>query len=116
MIGRRACTCFTPFIPYTRRKALVFEGLSLSEFSDKERGRPLGRPLEAHAENREPLFFEASYIMPPPGGIIGAGFSSGSSATTHSVVRMFLAIEAAFCSAERVTRAGSMIPAFTRSS
>ena len=32
-----------------------------------------------------------------------------------SVVRMFLAIEAAFCSAERVTMAGSMTPALTRS-
>ena len=30
MIGRRACACFTPFIPYTRRKTLIFEGLSLS--------------------------------------------------------------------------------------
>ena len=40
---------------------------------------------------------------------------SGTSATIASVVRMFLAIEAAFCSAERVTIAGSMIPAATRS-
>ena len=49
--------------------------------------------------------------MPPP-----APFFSGLSATMHSVVRMFLAIEAAFCSAERVTLAGSMMPAWTMSS
>ena len=38
------------------------------------------------------------------------------SQTIASVVRMFFAIEAAFCSAERVTMAGSMTPAATRSS
>ena len=52
--------------------------------------------------------------MPPPAGI--AGFSSGLSATTASVVRNRAAIEAAFCSAERVTLAASVTPAFTRSS
>src|SRR5659263_162305 len=57
-----------------------------------------------------------SYIIPPPGGIMGAGFASGISATTHSVVRIFLAMDAAFCRAERVTSAGSMMPIFTRSS
>ena len=36
--------------------------------------------------------------------------------TIASVVRMFLPIDAAFCSAERVTMVGSMIPALTRSS
>ena len=41
---------------------------------------------------------------------------SGASATIASVVRMFFAIDAAFCSAERVTIVGSMIPALTRSS
>ena len=40
---------------------------------------------------------------------------SGASATIASVVRMFFAIDAAFCSAERVTIVGSMIPALTRS-
>ena len=39
----------------------------------------------------------------------------GISAMIASVVRMFLAIDAAFCSAERVTIAGSMTPASTRS-
>ena len=43
------------------------------------------------------------------------GSFSGISATTHSVVRMFFAIEAAFCSAERVTIVGSITPALTRS-
>ena len=41
---------------------------------------------------------------------------SGASATIASVVRMFFAIDAAFCSAERVTMVGSMIPDLTRSS
>ena len=48
--------------------------------------------------------------MPPDGSPIGAAFS-GLSATTASVVRKSAAIEAAFCSAERVTFAGSRIPA-----
>ena len=52
--------------------------------------------------------------MPPP-GMAGASFS-GLSATTASVVRNSAAIEAAFCSAERVTLAASMTPIFTRSS
>ena len=50
-----------------------------------------------------------SGIPPPP------PFVSAISATIASVVRMFLAIEAAFCSAERVTIAGSMMPSLTRS-
>ena len=41
---------------------------------------------------------------------------SGTSATIASVVRMFLPIDAAFCSAERVTIVGSMMPLLTRSS
>ena len=40
---------------------------------------------------------------------------SGASATIASVVRMFFAIDAAFCSAERVTIVGSVMPALTRS-
>ncbi len=53
--------------------------------------------------------------MPPsPPGIAGADFS-GLSAMTASVVRKSAAMEAAFCSAERVTLAGSMMPAATRS-
>ena len=47
--------------------------------------------------------------MPP--GMAPAFSRSGASATMASVVRMFFAIEAAFCSAERVTMAGSMMPA-----
>src|SRR6478672_13150075 len=43
---------------------------------------------------------------PPP----MAGAFSGLSATTASVVRNSAAIDAAFCSAERVTLAGSMMP------
>src|SRR5450759_3032491 len=51
---------------------------------------------------------------PPPPGIAGAAFS-GLSAMTASVVRNSAAIDAAFCSAERVTLAGSMMPALTMS-
>ena len=60
----------------------------------------------------------APYIMPLMSGIPPpppAGSFSGTSATIASVVRMFLAIDAAFWSAERVTIAGSMMPAATRS-
>ena len=58
-----------------------------------------------------------AYIIPLMSGIPAPAFSfSGASATMHSVVRMFFAIEAAFCSAERVTIVGSMMPALTRSS
>ena len=56
--------------------------------------------------------------MPPaPGPPAAAVFfsSSLSSATSASVVSIRPAIDAAFCSARRVTLAGSMTPAFTRS-
>src|SRR6266851_1078837 len=59
------------------------------------------------------------YIM-PPGGIPPipppAPFSSGLSATIHSVVSSKLATDAAFWRALRTTLVGSMIPAFIRSS
>ena len=51
--------------------------------------------------------------MPP--AMPAPAFSAGS-ATTASVMRMFFAIDAAFCSAERATIVGSMMPALTRSS
>jgi glycerol uptake facilitator-like aquaporin len=46
----------------------------------------------------------------------GCPILSGLSAMTASVVRNSAAIDAAFCSAERVTLAASMTPSFTRSS
>ena len=50
--------------------------------------------------------------MPPmPPGMPPPPFCSGISAMIASVVRMFFPIDAAFCSAERVTMAGSMTPA-----
>ena len=81
----------------------------------KQKGlRRSGAPQLGAASNRLSLSRE-SYIMPPmPPGI--AGVSSSGSATTTSVVTMRLPMEAAFCSAERVTIAGSMMPAVTRSS
>src|SRR5215211_8479510 len=59
----------------------------------------------------------AGYIIPLMSGMPPWPPSfSGGSATIASVVRMFLAIDAAFWSAERVTIAGSITPACTRSS
>src|SRR5262249_61676479 len=60
-----------------------------------------------------------AYIMPPMSGMPApapAVAFSGASATTASVVRMFFAIDAAFCSADRVTIVGSPMPALRRSS
>ena len=54
--------------------------------------------------------------MPPVGSPAGAPAFSGLSATTASVVRNSAAMDAAFCSAERVTLTGSATPAFSRSS
>ncbi len=48
--------------------------------------------------------------MPPVGSAAPAPAFSGLSAMTASVVRKSAAMEAAFCSAERVTFAGSMMP------
>ena len=50
-------------------------------------------------------------MSPPPPGMAGAFSFSGFSAITASVVRNRPAIDAAFCSADRVTFAGSMMPA-----
>ena len=55
-------------------------------------------------------------MPPPPQAPAGAGLSSFFSTTTHSVVSSRPAIDAAFCSAVRVTLVGSMTPAWTRSS
>src|SRR6185295_1113783 len=52
----------------------------------------------------------------PPVGSAGAAAFSGLSATTASVVRNSAAMDAAFCSAERVTLTGSATPALSRSS
>ena len=54
--------------------------------------------------------------MPPVGSPAGAAAFSGLSATTASVVRNSAAMDAAFCSAERVTFTGSATPALSRSS
>src|SRR4029078_8892959 len=51
--------------------------------------------------------------MPPP--MPPAPSASGASATRHSVGSTIAAIDAAFCSAARVTLAGSMMPALIRS-
>ena len=76
-------------------------------------GRRSARHREDHAAGDLPAVAQKSSIPPP--GIAGA-LSSGLSTTTASVVRNSAAIEAAFCSAERVTLAASMTPALMRSS
>src|SRR5207302_1945097 len=53
-------------------------------------------------------------MPPPPPGIGGAFSFSFFSTTTHSVVSSSAAMEAAFCSAVRVTLVGSITPAATR--
>ena len=78
-----------------------------------QRGPSLRRPGPL-----EHVACSGDYIIPPmsgmPPGMPPPSFSGGS-ATIASVVRMFLAIEAAFCSAERVTMVGSMTPSLIRS-
>jgi len=68
------------------------------------RFRPSGKDL-VHASMPPPC--------PPPAG---ASFFSGISEIMASVVSSRPEIDAAFCSAVRVTLVGSMTPAFTRSS
>src|SRR5881296_3027204 len=107
--------------------------------SKPRRPRPSGFPQppspgsSAPADNRLPGYSDANYVttarpctpsrcdqyippMPPPPGIGGIFSLSFFSTTTHSVVRSSPAIDAAFCSAVRVTLVGSMTPAATRSS
>src|SRR5271165_5471856 len=60
-------------------------------------------------------FLAQKSMSPPPPGMAGALSFSGFSAITASVVRNRPAIDAAFCSAERVTFAGSMMPALNMS-
>jgi len=55
-----------------------------------------------------------SPIPPPPGGMAGV-FFSGRSATMASVVMRRPATEAPFCSAQRSTLVGSMMPFLTMS-
>jgi len=80
---------------------------------------------QAKARRKAPGFLSRirriPYIMPPmppmsPPPGMAKGAASFSSATMASVVMSNPAMEAAFCKVERVTLAGSMIPAFIRSS
>jgi hypothetical protein len=88
---------------------------TLSDPCETESVTKKRRPLLMGTPHRGGSLYERPYIIPPmPPGI--AGVSSSGSATTTSVVTMRLPMEAAFCSAERVTMAGSMMPAATKSS
>src|SRR2546425_519674 len=79
----------------------------------KKRGRQATGPSSNEAEGFDAYIIPPMSGMPPP---IAAPAFSGASATIASVVRMFFAIDAAFCSAERVTMVGSPIPDLRRSS
>jgi hypothetical protein len=87
----------------------------------RPRTQRLGQETDANGPggNPGPLacrdFLAQKSMSPPPPGMAGAFSFSGFSAITASVVRNRPAIEAAFCSAERVTFAGSMIPALNMS-
>src|ERR671911_2987576 len=78
-------------------------------------GRGTAAPQGGGPGIRDGVSADQKSSMPPP-GIAGAFCSSGLSAMTASVVRNRAAIDAAFCSAERVTLAASMMPALVRSS
>ena len=93
-------------VPSSRQVRGVGSQVSANLLED----RPVGRPSSFTAQRSVTA---CPYIMPPMPPISGMppatpAFSCGS-ATIASVMRMFLAIEAAFCSAERVTIVGSMM-------
>ena len=74
--------------------------------------------LSAHRKRKaeETDAMEAARTDLPPPGMGGIGFSSfGSSATMASVVSNSPAMDAAFCSAVRVTLVGSTMPSCTMS-
>jgi hypothetical protein len=77
-------------------------------------GRPNG-PGKTPGRSGDSTSVDQKSMSPPPPGMAGAGFFSGFSAITASVVRNRPAIDAAFCSADRVTFAGSMMPALNMS-
>jgi hypothetical protein len=84
---------------------------SLTDLHRRRRAVPRDRPSQRIGAQ------SARYIIPPMSGMPAPARSfSGASATITSVVRMFFAIDAAFCSAERVTIVGSMMPTLTSSS
>src|SRR5262249_54196697 len=90
--------------------------VSAHERSPRERKEGRRKPALSLTKSGS---FSSAHIIPPISGMPApapAGVFSGASATIASVVRMFFAIDAAFCSAERTTIVGSVIPALTRSS
>ncbi len=83
--------------------------------ASERRGRVVRRPSgpPGSTTHRSPLIHPAHAAArrrPAPASL------PSRSTTTHSVVSSSPAIDAAFCSAVRVTLVGSMTPAFTRSS
>ena len=122
-----------PSHPYSRRRGclrLVVSVISVAGTSTHGRRGTTGVHDESPVVHRALIFARSTgraslccpigpSIIPDMSGIPAppapAPSFSGSSATIASVVRMFLAIDAAFCRAERVTIAGSMTPAATRS-
>ena len=104
-------------IPRRHREAEISHGIARQRASPEGRRRagvlartaPFGRDL---ADRRRTQKSMSPPGMPPPAG---AAAFSGLSATTASVVRNSAAMDAAFCSAERVTLAGSTMPSLNMS-
>ena len=100
------------------QRALVARMTNSVSFPKNKKAAPLiGARPHSDTQTGEGNYIPIPLIPPIPPGIAGLPLSSsGSSETIASVVSMRPAIEAAFCNAVRVTLAGSITPAFTRSS
>ncbi len=92
----------------------LWSTLCHSRLSRPGRERANG-PGKTPGRSGEVTSVDQKSMSPPPPGVAGAFFFSGFSAITASVVRNRPAIDAAFCSADRVTFAGSMMPALNMS-
>src|SRR5580693_125991 len=109
----------------TGSRARPEPGCDLTPFQDRNGRIPSANPRKPGSGKRYGpglgpgpsawLLPDQKSMSPPPPGAAGALSFSGFSAITASVVRNRPAIDAAFCSAERVTFAGSMIPALNMS-
>jgi hypothetical protein len=106
---RAAAAPFGPSRPNCGRKIGAFDAKRPRPVA----GGPVGKKKEPLALRGSLRFFFPGYIMSGdmPPGIPEFLFSSGTSVTIASVVSTMAAIDAAFCSADRVTLAGSTIPA-----
>src|SRR5262249_45256620 len=121
--GRALRVLIPPIEGCPARSPRRHRGVQPSPIPVKTRSGGASRKAPKRAAHQPPVSVleapgGAPYIIPPMSGMPAptpAPAFSGASATIASVVRMFFAIDAAFCSAERVTIVGSVMPALTRS-